>query len=227
MFGRDASRPDGRYTYCKECRLRPKSMAEREADELAEKNKKRCTKCNVIKPFDAFDSDISKKYGRSSSCKKCHKECRIAKASEWHSAQEELFRLYERGKSRCTKCGSVKKINQFLKSRTTKLGIFRLCKDCNNSHRARRSPSSRDYTNWEVFERDEFTCYLCEDVLDPTVRHPDPKSLSIDHVFPISRGGPDNKDNVRTACLECNLDKRAMTVEEYMESKGASEPEAC
>ena len=226
-FGRDASRPDGRYTYCKTCRLRPKSRAEMELEELAAKQLKRCTKCSKVKPFNAFDSDTSKRFGRASSCKKCHRERKRIKTTEWRATQEELSYLHKRGKSRCTRCDSIKPISNFLKAKKTKLGIYRLCKDCNNSYRSRRKPSMRDYTNWEVFEDDEFTCYLCEEILDPSAKHPDPKCLTIDHVFPISLGGADARENVRTACLECNLDKRATPLEQYLELKGASEPEAC
>lgn len=221
-FGRDSSRIDGRYTYCKECRRRPPSAAEAELLRLAKKNQKRCTKCNKIKPFSAYDKDSTKRLGLASSCKKCHADRKRNRAKEWHSRQEELDRLFLEGKSRCTKCGSIKRLHMFLKSKRTKLGIYRLCKDCNNEYRTRRRPSNRDYTNWEVFEDDEFTCYLCEEVLDPTLRHPNPKSLSIDHVIPLSLGGSDSRENVRTTCLECNLDKRARPLEVYLELKGAS-----
>ncbi len=38
---------------------------------------------------------------------------------------------------------------------------------------------------------------------------PDPKSASIDHVVPWSRGGAHTRGNVQAACLDCNLRKGA------------------
>ncbi len=38
-------------------------------------------------------------------------------------------------------------------------------------------------------------------------RHPDPKSASIDHIIPISRGGGDVKANVQLTHFSCNIAK--------------------
>jgi len=41
-------------------------------------------------------------------------------------------------------------------------------------------------------------------------------ATTIDHVVPLSRGGPDIESNVVGACLRCNLKKGAKTVEEFV-----------
>lgn len=63
-----------------------------------------------------------------------------------------------------------------------------------------------------LFERDDYTCQYCG-----ATTH-DPKAakwtLNIDHVFPRSRGGQSNWDNLVTSCHECNNSKADRTPEE-------------
>lgn len=50
-----------------------------------------------------------------------------------------------------------------------------------------------------VLKRDRYRCRICR------------KSgveLEVDHVIPVSRGGPDRLDNLQTLCKECNRSKR-------------------
>lgn len=58
-----------------------------------------------------------------------------------------------------------------------------------------------------VFKRDKWICYLCkarcEKVYDPL----NPLSATLDHVWPVSRGGDHDWHNVRTACAGCNAKK--------------------
>lgn len=218
-FGRDASRLDGRYTYCKSCRKNP-NRKDREVLELAAKGLKTCTKCLVTKPFHAFDKDSTKSLGVTSRCKKCHIEARRQKAREWHDNKDYLKDLESRGRTRCWRCREVKPLKEFLKNKNYPTGHCRLCLPCNNSirseYRLHRKKGLRDYTRWEVFEDDDFTCYLCEDVLSPETPVGHPKRLSIDHVSPISKGGLDERSNVRTSCLSCNQHKSDLTLEDYL-----------
>lgn len=58
-----------------------------------------------------------------------------------------------------------------------------------------------------ILARDNFTCQYCGDT-------PGRAQLTIDHVLPTSRGGPNDWDNVVTACLACNQRKGNRTPEE-------------
>ena len=53
---------------------------------------------------------------------------------------------------------------------------------------------------FEVFERDKYVCQYCG-ACGPDVE------LEIDHVIPVSRGGTDDINNLKTACLKCNRGK--------------------
>lgn len=56
-----------------------------------------------------------------------------------------------------------------------------------------------------VLHRDNYTCQYCGER-----RH----DLTIDHIFPRSRGGRDSWENVVAACLKCNVKKGDRTPRE-------------
>ena len=55
-------------------------------------------------------------------------------------------------------------------------------------------------TRFEIFKRDRFQCQYCG-------RTPPTVVLHVDHILPVSKGGPDEKINLVTACVDCNLGK--------------------
>jgi len=62
--------------------------------------------------------------------------------------------------------------------------------------RDRRIPKSlREY----ILKRDNYECKKCGSTLD----------LHIDHIFPFSRGGGNEPENLQVLCRECNLTKSA------------------
>jgi 5-methylcytosine-specific restriction endonuclease McrA len=56
-----------------------------------------------------------------------------------------------------------------------------------------------------VAERDGWTCWLCDELVDPDVKWPDVRCRSIDHVMPLSKGGLHRYANVRLAHFICNV----------------------
>lgn len=52
-------------------------------------------------------------------------------------------------------------------------------------------------------------CYLCGTA----------EAITVEHMIPLSRGGSNERENLRPACKSCNSSKRAMTVEEYLDAK--------
>lgn len=57
-----------------------------------------------------------------------------------------------------------------------------------------------------IFDRDGWACVYCG-AMD--------KALECDHVFPLSRGGSNDKSNLATACMPCNRSKKDKTVDEW------------
>jgi len=67
---------------------------------------------------------------------------------------------------------------------------------------------------WEhIVKSHNYNCYLCGNKLTLESKHEN--TLSLDHIIPLSRGGPNNKDNVAPVCLYCNSAKRNLTFEEF------------
>lgn len=77
-----------------------------------------------------------------------------------------------------------------------------------------RKPMSKKL-RFEVFKRDCFCCQYCG-AKPPTV------VLEIDHIHPVSLGGKDDKDNLITACFDCNRgksDRLLSSVPESLEAR--------
>lgn len=64
----------------------------------------------------------------------------------------------------------------------------------------------------EVFERDDWICWLCEKPVDRDQKFPHPFSASLDHVIPVSKGGPHTRANTRCSHLTCNARRGARDV---------------
>jgi hypothetical protein len=58
-----------------------------------------------------------------------------------------------------------------------------------------------------VFERDAWTCGICDTPVDSGLKYPDPMSVSLDHVVPMCAGGTHTYDNVQCSHLYCNVTK--------------------
>lgn len=77
------------------------------------------------------------------------------------------------------------------------------------SRRRRRArlaeAESEPYTLAEIAERDGFRCGICYREVDMALKYPHPRSASVDHIIPLSKGGSDLKSNVRLAHLGENV----------------------
>lgn len=60
-----------------------------------------------------------------------------------------------------------------------------------------------------VFERDNWTCQICDIRVNREAVHPDSMAPTIDHIVPVSKGGAHTWDNVRCAHSICNTRKNA------------------
>ena len=58
-----------------------------------------------------------------------------------------------------------------------------------------------------IWQRDNGICRLCHQLIDPTLKWPNPMAKSLDHIRPISKGGTHEPSNVQLAHLKCNWSK--------------------
>jgi len=62
-------------------------------------------------------------------------------------------------------------------------------------------------TRHNIFKRDGYKCVYCGEGQKSV--------LTIDHVYPQSKGGPNTWTNLVTACKKCNNEKDNLTLQEY------------
>lgn len=55
-----------------------------------------------------------------------------------------------------------------------------------------------------LFERDNWTCQLCGDAVNPSLKYPDPMAATIDHIVPLVDGGEHSYANTQLAHALCN-----------------------
>ena len=73
-------------------------------------------------------------------------------------------------------------------------------------------PSGPKPTIEELLAMQNGECAYC--------RTTSPEEWHMDHVIPISKGGPDTADNVVAACASCNTSKQDKDVDKWMRTKG-------
>jgi hypothetical protein len=139
----------------------------------------------------------AKAYTRGCRCD----ECTAAKTQE-HRAYRERRKAKGRPiygdpqPGECTRCGKKMKHTRSPEP---------ICRPC-RGHRT--GPGSHiKVTKVErlaIYERDAWTCQICSEPVDRTQRPGTRWAASLDHIIPVSLGGPDELDNLRLAHHRCN-----------------------
>lgn len=119
----------------------------------------------------------------------------------------------------CQYCGTL-----FLPGPTRQIGIVAAPPSVVDAHRRAHCSYHCDRSNLsglryvrikraEIFERDNWRCYLCDDPTPAELRGFGyvPIAPSIDHVIPKG-WGTDEPDNLRCCCKQCNLEKGTSTL---------------
>ena len=86
-------------------------------------------------------------------------------------------------------------------------------KYCKRSCRQRRYEHARRSlpVGWKTdfLKAHGWKCYLCDNPLSED-------TMTVDHIRPLSKGGPDVFENMAPACIGCNLDKAARLISEVL-----------
>ena len=121
-----------------------------------------------------------------------NKEAIQKKQKEWKKSRGEIQRAHQREYYHKNKEAIRNKIKR---RRHNRYGVL-----------------SISYSLEQVLATYGTNCHICQDPIDLTISrkpgiHGWEKALHIDHVIPMSKGGPDILDNVRPAHAFCNLSK--------------------
>jgi 5-methylcytosine-specific restriction endonuclease McrA len=67
----------------------------------------------------------------------------------------------------------------------------------------------------KIYERDNYHCTYCGKQLTRF-------TATLDHITPVSEGGDNSADNLKTACLQCNSRKTARPLGDFLAETEAS-----
>lgn len=185
---------------------------------------KTCTKCGEIGRSFAVDGRASD--GLQSACRECSNKFRRT----GRSPKQRVWR--ERGQDKtCSCCNRLKSLHDFYWQRSAGGELYPrgTCKGC-DSERSKANAAARKGTEMERASRRgrDFrrraaggtgpipvapgsVCTYCPGA-----------ATEIDHIWPISRGGSNDPENLTPACGTCNRSKGSKTLAEWL---GFAEPE--
>src|SRR5699024_944412 len=191
-----------------------------------------CTKCNEDKPFSEYNKRKSSKDGHYNDCKSCqsaykrahyeaNRERLLAEKKEYYEANREKISDYGKSRYESKKDDILSKNKAYYEANRDKViaqvGAYQAEKFANDPkfraqkyarynrrYRLIASAKSEPYLREDIFERDNWTCGICQEPIDQNLQWPERGSASIDHVIPVSHGGDDTPDNVQAAHLGCN-----------------------
>lgn len=170
----------------------------------APEGQKWCPVCCSYKPTSDFNRNRTTRDGFQPECRDCGKR----RGADWRKRNPGVIAAQAARRPR-------DKVNEAARrSRAKRRAEGRMPK---SDRRARLRQVERElFTSKEIADRDSWLCQICigrgrtkgEARIARSRRWPDGRSLSIDHIVPLARGGAHTRVNVQATHLECNLRKR-------------------
>lgn len=154
-------------------------------------------------------------FGGNPWAKYCSDACGAEAARHNARAHDQAKDKRDRSPRACGECGTVfapaygNKRNRFCSATCMHRNLKRIAKATTRA-RMRAAPQADAIDPMTVFERDGWRCQLCGQKTLRTKRGTThPRAPEMDHIHPLSDGGPHVYDNVQCACRECNGRKAA------------------
>lgn len=183
-----------------------------------------CNNCEERLPVDSFHKDARGTGGRRSQCARCELE----KAKEWHEQNREVISA----RMKAYRVANLEAIRERDARRYERDRAKRIALATQQSHKRKLRILGGEYdptvTRANLRKQYGDACFYCEQVMDfrrytHTTR---PQNLAtIEHVWPVSKGGGHTWENVVLACLSCNITKNARTGDDWL-AGGSNDCEA-
>jgi len=188
---------------------------------------KTCTRCRLTKPLAAaFAADRNRRDGRSPWCRACHAAYgreNAKRISERKRARYQANPTRDNVRSRAWRAANPERCTEYRcdryaanperaaeRSRAWQQANPERRRQSDDTRRAKKAGAWQGYVidRFSVFERDNWTCQLCHEPIDPTLAGRHPMMATIDHVVPFTRGGLHTYKNVQAAHFGCNSAKK-------------------
>ena len=194
-----------------------------------------CNKCGEDKPLSEYHKQKQKKDGHHPTCKVCRKaankayyeanrEKLAASDKAYYEANRERINAQKKAHYEANRERIIAERKAYSEANREGISAWKKAHHAEKwandpEYRARYYANTRrrqrllasaiqePYSREDIFERDNWTCQLCQEPIVPALKWPDRWAASIDHVTPISHGGDDTPANVQAAHLTCNQSK--------------------
>ena len=220
-FYKDVRSSTGRVeTTCKKCRIDAQSLREKPKHPVQQTGSKYCKSCSKIKGVEKFSVNRMNLDGREKECKDCiSKKKRLDRRAngiiflptdgnanddvKYFTANCEVcnaeFPKIRPSHKRCSGCTRlVGDVQSHLSStRNNKVSMVPRCSVIGAVQICKMMLASND------------CCYCKRPYTDVNIK-------SIDHIVPIVKGGTHDTDNINICCLQCNLSKRDLMLDEWI-----------
>lgn len=146
--------------------------------------------------------------GRSKCCGaiECIRAMAAARMRRLYAADPEAARQRAVAERACWTAAQRSAARAKMKRRKLRVGYEPSKREGDARRRARKAAVGVEkFNRAEVFDRDRWKCGICGKKIDRKLSYPDPMSVSLDHIVPISQGGDHSRANTRASNLACNI----------------------
>jgi len=197
-----------------------------------EVNSKKCTKCGDVKLYSEFYRQKKTKDGYRTMCKECTKvasryyyknnrEWALAYAKEYnHNHKEQTLRTKRQYEQRHHEKRIISRKKYYKDHKEyfskwhkqygqTVKGRFSSQKASQKRRAIKANAECEIFEPVEILERDNYICQYCGRKTRPDFKNPFHALYpNVDHIVPLSLGGPHTKQNTQCLCRQCNVKKR-------------------
>lgn len=189
---------------------------------------KKCSKCGEIKFINEFYKSKGHKYGVSCWCRSCEVEYAKEYRKNYPERKKEACKKYILNNPEKRKESSKKYVENNTEERKKSIEKYyknnlEKCKaagkkwqknnplkvlDIRQKRRASlKGEMSEKIDLLTIYENHNWICGICGKKINKNLKHPHLKSVSLDHIIPLSKGGHHISNNVQPAHLFCNISK--------------------
>lgn len=165
---------------------------------------KRCARCGEAKAFAAFSADSHRADGLRDQCKVCSART----TAEWVARNRDKARATQRA-LRAAWPEEKRRAAGATTAAWKRANPDRVRDHVHRRRAAKAETASGPIDYGALWDACGGACPDCGARIDRAAPWGSPEFASVDHIVPLSAGGPHSQDNLRYTCLPCNLRKGA------------------